>query len=149
MTPVWHEVGFRLSLPTGPGTKLIFICSLSKSRENEFPFQLFSIVRVQACLIFFLFSLTGLDPQIVIVLPKQISLERALPPPRKCTQVFETGARRPAPSRGKGGGNSALQPTVTPTASLPSSVKRWIHSILSPSTKESNFYTILVFALLF
>ena len=53
MTPVWHEVGFRLSLPTGPGTKLIFICSLSKSRENEFPFQLFSIVRVQACLIFF------------------------------------------------------------------------------------------------
>ena len=83
MTPVWHEVGFRLSLPTGPGTKLIFICSLSKSRENEFPFQLFSIVRVQACLIFFLFSLTGLDPQIVIVLPKQISLERALPPPEK------------------------------------------------------------------
>ena len=33
--------------------------------------------------LFFLFSLTGLDPQIVIVLPKQISLERALPPPEK------------------------------------------------------------------
>ena len=140
MTPAWHEVGFRLSLPTGPGTKLILSALFQKAEKMSSHFNFSPLCVFKHVPGLFDFPSPVSIPKLQLSCQNKFLWRGPCPSPEK----MHAGVRdrcvqtRTIPRQRRG--NSALQPTVTPTASLPSSVKRWIHSILSPSTKESNFY---------